>query len=697
MPVDLEPVQHGIRDDPANAVDGGQLVARRRADRVERSEIVGQGARRNRADVADAQTDQKTPQLFRLGGVDVGDDVVRHLGGDVVGVARKVVSDECRVIHRIGPRARSLAQAPERGVDLHPQRDSVAREIRTTWFCVVDHLDQPGLVIAYNDLDREDVLETKREQARLGGQRRCRRMQRLGQSGRRDLADRLDVECPAGGDVLDATAHLGRAGARVGAAQIHVALLGGGQQGAALGTVGRHHELALGAVTQLDDRTQHLRDHVTGLAQHDRVTDEHALGFHDVLVVEGGLAHLTARHPHFLHDRERRRATGATDRDDDVEQLRVHLLGRVLVGDRPPWRPAGGAELLVQGQFVDLDHDAVDLVRHRVSMGTVVLDVRGSLLGGGDHLEVRAGGKAPTLQQLVGARLAGDRCTRVVARVWPRTDAVHQQLQATDAVVHPGEGIRALALFFLTQASGCRVPRVGEEPVPGGGLCGVQLTEGLHREVHLAAHLDHRRWRRRGESRRDGGDRAHVLGHVFADHAVAAGGRADQHAVDVAEIQRKAVDLQLAQVVDAPPGVTFHLRGPGHELLATEDVIEAQHPLGVNDRVEQAALGSTADRLGGAVLALQFGEQPLELFEAPHHAVVLVVADQQGIALVVGLAQFENPRRQFVGLDFGAREVGAGSGGELTEGVGGLRAARHGSSLGRTPDADAGGDATMKA
>jgi hypothetical protein len=35
----------------------------------------------------------------------------------------------------------------------------------------------------------------------------------------------------------------------------------------------------------------YLGNHVTGLAQHDGVADRHALGFHDVLVVQGRLAH----------------------------------------------------------------------------------------------------------------------------------------------------------------------------------------------------------------------------------------------------------------------------------------------------------------------------------------------------------------------------------------------------------------------
>ena len=113
----------------------------------------------------------------------------------------------------------------------------------------------------------------------------------LGERRRPHLAETFDVERATRSDVLDTAAHLRRAGPRVGAAQIDVALLGGRERGAACGAVRRHHELAFGAVAQLDDRAEHLRDHIARLAQHDGVADEHALRLHDVLVVQGGLPH----------------------------------------------------------------------------------------------------------------------------------------------------------------------------------------------------------------------------------------------------------------------------------------------------------------------------------------------------------------------------------------------------------------------
>ena len=81
------------------------------------------------------------------------------------------------------------------------------------------------------------------EQVRLVDQRRRSGHLRLGQRRRRDLAERLDVQCAARADVLDPAAHLRRAGPRVRAAQVHLALAHRAQRRAALRARGRHDEV----------------------------------------------------------------------------------------------------------------------------------------------------------------------------------------------------------------------------------------------------------------------------------------------------------------------------------------------------------------------------------------------------------------------------------------------------------------------
>ncbi len=128
-------------------------------------------------------------------------------------------------------------------------------------------------------------------------------------------------------------------------------------------------------VAQVDDRTDDLRDHVTGLAQHDGVPDEHALAPHLRGVVQRGHLHGRPGHEHRLHHAVRRHAAGPADVDADVEELGVDLLGRVLERDRPPRCPRGGAEAALQRHLVDLHHHAVDLVLDLVAVLAVVLDV----------------------------------------------------------------------------------------------------------------------------------------------------------------------------------------------------------------------------------------------------------------------------------------------------------------------------------
>ena len=57
-------------------------------------------------------------------------------------------------------------------------------------------------------------------------------------------------------------------------------------------------------------------------------------------------------------------------------------------------------------------------------------------------------------------------------------------------VVHEGELRLGLVLGLLAQRTAGGVARIGEDPIAGRSLGGVELAEQLDREVHLAAHLD---------------------------------------------------------------------------------------------------------------------------------------------------------------------------------------------------------------
>ena len=127
----------------------------------------------------------------------------------------------------------------------------------------------------------------------------------LEHGGGRLVAEHLDVEGAAPGDVEQALAQLRGAGAGVGAAQVLVALAHRAQLRAALGTVGGHDERVLVAGAGLDDRAEHLGDDVAGLADDHAVADEHALALDLAGVVQRGHRDRRARHEHRLHLGER--------------------------------------------------------------------------------------------------------------------------------------------------------------------------------------------------------------------------------------------------------------------------------------------------------------------------------------------------------------------------------------------------------
>ena len=139
-------------------------------------------------------------------------------------------------------------------------------------------------------------------------------------------------------------------------------------------------------------RPDDLGDDVAGLAHDHRVAGAHVLGPHLVLVVQRGQADGGAADEHRLQHGEGRGPAGAADRHHDVEQGGA-LLGRELVGDRPPRRLGREAQLVAVGEVVDLHHHAVDLV---VEVVAVLLPVaqKADLVEASRRLDLRVDGQA---------------------------------------------------------------------------------------------------------------------------------------------------------------------------------------------------------------------------------------------------------------------------------------------------------------
>ena len=212
VPVDVEPVAHGLADDRADPVDGGELLGGGRArcasmvrnSRASACAAVGPTWRMDSAD-------QHPPQRPGPGRV----DRVEQLAA-VGGAARRPCAEQ----------RRPGSACPRRGRRRRPRPAT-----------------HPGVAAARPRL-RSRARRCRRRRDRRRG--RCARAAGPGTTGcwgsgcRRRPPSRAEL-------------------------------------GAALGAARRHDELALAAVAQVDDRSDDLGDDVAGLAQHDRVADQHTL------------------------------------------------------------------------------------------------------------------------------------------------------------------------------------------------------------------------------------------------------------------------------------------------------------------------------------------------------------------------------------------------------------------------------------
>ncbi|SKS37313.1 Uncharacterised protein [Mycobacteroides abscessus subsp. abscessus] len=240
---------------------------------------------------------------------------------------------------------------------------------------LVEVVQQPGPIggqstaLGLEQIGAQQVIGGEAEQIPLildhaGREQRYRRL----------IAEGFDIESAASRHMEHPLPQLRRTATRVGATNVGIALLLVSQCGAAFGTRGGHDEFALIAVSQIGYRPQHFGNHVTGLANHHRVADQHTLALDLGGIVQGRQRHRGSGHLDRSHVRERGDPPGAAHAHPDVEQLGCRLLRRVLVGDSPAWRARGTAEAALQRNQVDLDDNTVDLVFHVVAMFRPVVD-----------------------------------------------------------------------------------------------------------------------------------------------------------------------------------------------------------------------------------------------------------------------------------------------------------------------------------
>jgi hypothetical protein len=243
----------------------------------------------------------------------------------------------------------------------------------------------------------------------------------------------------------------------------------------------------------------------------------------------------------------------------------------------------------------------------------------------------------------------------------PAGRTFHPADAVDDRVQRPARGDPRV---LLPQRSGGRVPRVGERGLARVEQGLVQLPERLDREEHLAPDLKDGRPARAFQPRGDGSDRPDVRRDVLAGAPVAPGGRLDQRAVGVHEVDREPVDLQLAQVrtIPAEPGGAVR---PAAQVFVGEDVIQAEQPLQMLDRGEQRR-DRAVHSLGRRVRRAQVRVLLLDRAQLAHLGVVVDVGDGRRVEHVIPVIRLGDiqaqvgvtpPRLSRRGLEFSVRAL----------------------------------------
>ena len=351
--------------------------------------------------------------------------------------------------------------------------------------------------------------------------------------------------------------------------------------------------------------------------------------------MQGGAFHGRAGDEHGLHDAVGGHAAGASHVHADVQQLGVHLFGRVLVRHRPARHAGGVAQLSLGREVVDLNDDAVNFVHEGVALLAVLVNEVEHRLGAIGDFAVGAHGQTPGGEQVVSLVLGGN------IQAGARTDAVY---------VHAQRARCGHRRILLAQRACRGVTRVREGVLAGGDHGLVELLKIGGGDEHFAADLYLFGVVISGQLLRDARNGAHIVGDIFAGGTVAAGCRAYEGAVAVEQVYRQAVNFQLGQPLRCATGevadALLGLGQPGAQLLEGEDVLEGVHALQVGDGRESFD-GFAADFLGGRVVGDQVRVLRLNNFEAAVERIVLGVGEEGRVLVVVGSAGGTNLIGQF--------------------------------------------------
>ncbi len=298
--------------------------------------------------------------------------------------------------------------------------------------------------------------------------------------------------------------------------------------------------------------------------------------------MQGGPLDVGAPHEDGLEDGERRGPARAAHGDLDVVQVGGALLGRELVGDGPPGRPGGEAELLPPGQVRHLDDHAVDLVGEVVAVVLPAPAVLDHLLDGVEHPGLGVHREPQLAQEPEGVLVAG--------HGWATHDLAELVAPHRQLALGRDRGV------LLAERAGRGVAGVDERRLARSGGPLVEGVEGGRGHVHLAPHFEDLGGAG-GQGLGDDVDGADVCRDVLPHLPVTTGGGLHQLALLVTQRDRHPIDLQFTDVLKggrlrraARPALKAVVPGP--QVVLVEGVVERQQRRGVDDGGEQ--LGPSA-------------------------------------------------------------------------------------------------------
>src|SRR5262249_10046604 len=219
------------------------------------------------------------------------------------------------------------------------------------------------------------------------------------------------------------------------------------------------------------------------------------------------------------------------------------------------------AEPALQLEVVHLDDQAVDLVAEAVARGVELVEEPEHVVDGREDAAHRDGPEPHR----------GERLERVPVRSFAEAGRLAGAVADEDERTGGGD-----ARIELLEGPGGGVARVRERREPGLLALAVQLPERIDRQEHLAPRLEppRRAAVRDSQAERNGPDRADVRGDVLADDTVAARRTRRERAILVDQLDGDAVDLRLADVLDALAAEeTAHALVERRHLLAGRDVL----------------------------------------------------------------------------------------------------------------------------